>query len=50
MTQLSVATLDHQNKKQQTKLERFLSEMDAVVPWVALEKIKTCNGNAMSEA
>jgi IS5 family transposase len=36
MTQLSFATLDHRNKKKQTKLERFVSEMDVVVPWAAL--------------
>ena len=36
MTQLSFATLDHRNKKKQTKRERFLSEMDAVVPWATL--------------
>ena len=32
MTQLSFATLDHRNKKTQTKRERSLGEMDAVVP------------------
>jgi len=36
MTQLSFATLDHRNKKKQTKRKRFLSEMDAVVPWAKL--------------
>jgi len=36
MTQLSFATLDHRYKKKQTKRERFLAEMDAVVPWAAL--------------
>ena len=36
MTQLSFATLDHRNKKKQTKRERFLGEMDAAVPWVTL--------------
>ena len=36
MTQLSFATLDHRNKKKQTKRGRFLSEMDAVVPWATL--------------
>jgi IS5 family transposase len=36
MTQLSFATLDHQNKKKQTKRERFLAEMESVVPWGAL--------------
>jgi len=36
MTQLSFATLDHRNKKKQTKRERFLGEMDAVVPWATL--------------
>jgi hypothetical protein len=36
MTQLSFATLDHRNKKKQTKRERFVSEMDVVVPWAAL--------------
>ncbi|MBU1210762.1 MAG: IS5 family transposase [Alphaproteobacteria bacterium] len=36
MSQLSFATLDHRNKKKQTKRERFLAEMDAVVPWSVL--------------
>ena len=36
MTQLSFATLDPRNKKKQTKRERFLGEMDAVVPWAVL--------------
>jgi|GEM_PF-6958562 len=36
MRQLSFATLDHQNKKKRTKRERFLAEMDVVVPWGAL--------------
>jgi len=36
MTQLSFATLDHQNKKKRTKREVFLTEMDQVVPWSQL--------------
>jgi IS5 family transposase len=36
MTQLSFATLDHQNKKKRTKREVFLAEMEAVVPWALL--------------
>ena len=36
MTQLSFATLDHRHKKKQTKRERFLGEMGAVVPWATL--------------
>ena len=32
MTQLSFATLDHQNKKKRTKREMVLAEMEAVVP------------------
>ena len=36
MTQLSFATLDHQNKKKRTKREMFLAEMDQVVPWALL--------------
>ena len=36
MSQLSFATLDHRNKKKQTKRERFLAEMESVVPWGAL--------------
>ena len=36
MTQLSFATLEHRHKKKQTKRERFLGEMDAVVPWATL--------------
>ncbi len=36
MTPLSFATLDHRNKKKQTKHERFLGDMDAIVPWATL--------------
>jgi IS5 family transposase len=36
MSQLSFATLDHRHKKKQTKRERFLAEMEAVVPWAVL--------------
>jgi IS5 family transposase len=36
MSQLSFATLDHQNKKKRTKREVFLAEMNAVVPWALL--------------
>jgi len=36
MTQLSFATLAHRHKKKQTKREKFLVEMDAVVPWALL--------------
>ena len=39
MTQLSFATLDHQNKKKRTKREVFLDEMDDVVPWVRLSAL-----------
>jgi len=35
MTQLSCAMLDRRTKKK-TKRERFLSAMDAVVPWTVL--------------
>ena len=36
MTQLSFATLDHQNKKKRTKREVFLDEINEVVPWAQL--------------
>lgn len=36
MTQLSFATLAHRHKNKQTKREKFLAEMDAVVPWALL--------------
>jgi len=36
MTQLSFATLDHRHKKKRTKREKFLAEMDQVVPWAVL--------------
>ena len=36
MSQLSFASLDYAAKKKRTKRERFLAEMDAVVPWAAL--------------
>lgn len=36
MSQLSFATLYHRNKNKQTKRERFIGEIDAVMLWVAL--------------
>jgi len=36
MSQLSFSTLDHRNKKKRTKREKFLAEMEAVVPWDAV--------------
>ena len=36
MSQLSFATLDHRNKKKQTKREQFLGQMERVVPWPLL--------------
>lgn len=36
MKQISFATLAEAGKKRQTKRERFLAEMEAVVPWAAL--------------
>ena len=39
MSQLSFATLDYQAKKKRTKREKFLGEMDAVVPWAVLEAL-----------
>jgi IS5 family transposase len=37
MSQISFASLDYQTKKKRTKRERFLAEMDGVVPWARLE-------------
>jgi IS5 family transposase len=34
--QLSFAATEHQAKKQVTRRERFLAEMERVVPWAAL--------------
>jgi transposase, IS5 family len=39
MSQLSFATLDYRGKKKQTKRERFLAEMDTVVPWATLLRL-----------
>ena len=36
MKQLSLASLTYANKKKQTKREKFLHEMDQVVPWTRL--------------
>jgi IS5 family transposase len=36
MKQVTFASLAFERKKKQTRRERFLKEMDAVVPWVAL--------------
>lgn len=38
MKQQSFAALSYQNKKKQTRREKFLAEMDAVVPWSRLLK------------
>ena len=39
MSQLSFASLDYAAKKKRTKRERFLAEMDSVVPWARLEAL-----------
>ncbi|EWG98248.1 hypothetical protein Q427_31675 [Halomonas sp. BC04] len=36
MKQISFAQVEHQNKKKVTRRERFLAQMDAVVPWPRL--------------
>ncbi len=36
MEQLSFASLDYQAKKKRTKREKFLAEMDRVIPWSRL--------------
>ncbi|TYC53530.1 IS5/IS1182 family transposase, partial [Zoogloea oleivorans] len=36
MKQATFASLAFQQKKKQTRRERFLTEMEAVVPWAAL--------------
>ena len=37
--QLSFASLAYNSKKKQTKKEKFLSEMDEVIPWIKLLKL-----------
>ncbi len=39
MVQLGFASLDYQAKKKQTKREKFLGEMERVVPWARLEAL-----------
>lgn len=39
MTQLTFASLAYNSKKKTTRRERFLGEMDRVVPWKELEKV-----------
>ena len=39
MDQLSFSDAEHNNKRKQTKRERFLLEMDNVVPWARLEAL-----------
>ena len=39
MNQPSFATLDYQTKKKQTKREKFLDEMDGVIPWARIEAL-----------
>ena len=36
MKQTTFASLSYQSKKKQTRRERFLAEMDQVVPWAQL--------------
>ena len=36
MKQLSFAAAEHQTKKRVTRREKFLAEMERVVPWAAL--------------
>ena len=36
MKQTSFASITYQSKKRQTRREKFLAEMDQVVPWAAL--------------
>jgi len=39
MKQISFASLEYAGKKRQTRRERFLGEMDKVVPWARLEAL-----------
>ncbi len=39
MKQLSFASLTYEKKKKQTKREKFLNEMEAVVPWDCILKL-----------
>ncbi len=39
MERLSFASLDYQAKKKRTKREKFLAEMDGVIPWSRLEAL-----------
>ncbi len=47
MEQLSFASLDYQAKKKRTKREKFLAEMNGVIPWSRmLHKARTWQGEA----
>jgi IS5 family transposase len=39
MSQLSFASLDYYSKKKQTKREKFLEEMNEVIPWTLIEAL-----------
>lgn len=39
MSQLSFASLDYSSKKKQTKREKFLAEMNEVIPWALIEAL-----------
>jgi len=39
MNQLSFASLDYQAKKKRTRREKFLAEMDGVIPWAGIEAL-----------
>ena len=37
MSQMSFSDFEYASKREQTRLERFLAEMDQVVPWTGLQ-------------
>jgi len=39
MKNLSFASLAYENKKKKTRREKFLEEMDQVIPWVEIRQI-----------
>ena len=41
MKQTTFASLAFERKKKQTRRERFLAEMEKVVPWAALQGFRT---------
>jgi hypothetical protein len=49
MEQTSFASAENAGEKRQTGHERFLGEMNAVVPWLAIQAVLKRSGRAIAD-